>query len=239
MPRKKVTSDITDKVETLSQTGDSEESYSFEFNTNLVNWGNVLFNSSVSLDISPSTVKRWLNDPMLFNKELRDLSRKLYNSNGIYTNTIDYMIALPTLDRVVYSTDKDSSKFKKNKKKFLEALRKLKDKITTRDILLKLAIDGIAFYYFENTEVEDFKTGMLTDDDISKMTEINENFNCSLISLPTNYCKIIGTKNSSYVMAFNLSYFDQFTSNGLSNKLKKYPKEIREKYKSRIRKYNI
>ncbi|MCM3273911.1 hypothetical protein, partial [Paenibacillus elgii] len=109
-------------------------------------------------------------------------------------------------------------------------LMKIKDTLFVRDALLRLGLDGVAFYYYESNESKHLN-GFLSDIDIDAITEINSDFNCSMITLPTDYCKIIGMKNSSYLVAFNLSYFDQFTSNGRSKKLISYPKEIRDGYK--------
>jgi len=59
------------------------------------------------------TVKGWLKDHNTYNEELRNVSRVLYNSNGVYTNVVDYMVSLPTLDRVVFSRDSSHSRYKK------------------------------------------------------------------------------------------------------------------------------
>jgi hypothetical protein len=204
--------------------------HSYEFNTSLseiefmTKWD---YYNVINYD----QVKNWLRDAVRNNHHLRKTSRYLYNLNGIYTNVIDYMISLPTLDRVVYSLNQKHSRFKKNKEKYLLALRKIKDKLIVRDILRKLAIDGTSFYYFEVAESADFPK-YLSDTEIDIISELNAEFNCSIIPLPTDYCKIVGRKNSSYVIAFDMSYFDQFLSKGLSLKLKRYPKEIRNHYRT-------
>ena len=38
-----------------------------------------------------------VRDPMANNKILREISLILYGTSGIYTNTVDYMTAMPTL----------------------------------------------------------------------------------------------------------------------------------------------
>lgn len=204
-----------------------EESY--EVNSRLAH---IVWNDDF-YDIHIDTLKKWIDQPMLYNKQIRDISRKLYNSNGIYTNVIDYTVAIPTLDRVVYSYDKQSENYQANKKKFIEALRIFKDKIVTRDLLFKLALEGIAFAYFETNMADPIEREFLNDDMVNNMVSINQSqgFNCSVVSLPTDYCSIVGIKNSSYVIAFDMQYFDQFIGKGLSKKLRSYPKEIREKYK--------
>lgn len=208
-----------------------EESY--EYNS-FLNLEGVYWNEDSAYDyVNPLTIKTWIKDPMRFNKQLRALSRRLYSANGIYTNVIDYMSALPTLDSVIYSRNKSNSNYVNNKEKFIDSLEKIKHKITTRDIILKLAIDGIYFGYLQTKESND-NTKYLSDFDIDQITSLNTkedvDFNCSVFPLPTSYCKIVGRKNSSYTIAFDLQYFDQFISNGRSLKLLKFPKEIREKY---------
>lgn len=202
---------------------------SYEFNTNLSQMDFVI-NWDYMNVINYDQVKNWLKDAVKFNYPLRKTSRYLYNLNGVYTNVIDYMVSLPTLDKVVFSLNQNHSRFKKHKEKYLLTLRKIKDKLIVRDILRKSAIDGTSFYYFEVTESQDFPKYM-TDLEVDVISEINAEFNCSVLPLPTDYCKIVGRKNSSYVVAFDMSYFDQFISNGLSLKLKRYPKEIREHYR--------
>src|SRR5699024_9344049 len=175
------------------------------------------------------SVKQWLKDHNRYNKELRDLSEYLYNANGVYTNTVDYMVALPTLDGVVHSSNSNHKNYKENKNKFNQALKKIREKSTVRDMLYKGAISGTAFYYFDSNKPQKFPK-YLSDADIDDITEINEDFNCSVLPLPIDYCRIIGTLNMSPQVAFDCSYFDQFMSRGQSKKLRRYPKEIRRAY---------
>jgi hypothetical protein len=100
-----------------------------------------------------------------------------------------------------------------------------------RDALYKGMRDGTAFYYCETSKPIIDKSKFLSDYDVESITEINAlDMNVSLVSLPIDYCQIIGLKNSSYVVAFNLEYFNDFTGEKLERKLRKYPKEIRDGY---------
>lgn len=203
---------------------------SYEYNTNLSSLESLVMGTYYST-INYEQVKGWLKDHNLSNKNIRRTSRFLYNSNGVYTNVIDYMVALPTLDKVVYSINRSNAGYKQAKEKYLLALHKMKDNIVARDILFKAALEGVAFYYFETAEAQSLPSYM-SDLDIDSISEINDaDFNCSVIPLPTDFCRIIGRKNSSYVIGFDMSYFDQFLSNGLSVKLKRFPKEIRNHYR--------
>ena len=205
---------------------------SYEFNTNLSSLeGLVLGNYYNTINVEQ--VKGWLKNHVEYNSQIRRTSRVLYNSNGIYTNVIDYMVSLPTLDKVVYSLNRESAKFKKNKARYVTALKKMKDNLIARDIIFKLALEGTAFYYFETSKTSSLPQ-YFNDIEADNISEINavDDINCAATPLPTDYCRIVGQKNSSYVVAFDMSYFDQFRSNGLSLKLKRFPNEIRTHYKA-------
>lgn len=175
-----------------------------------------------------------VKDPIANNKLLRELSNILYSTNGTFTNTVDYMTAMPTLDKVIVPHGKNLSKRKRNKELMESTLRTIKDKEVVRDALCRGMIDGIAFYYFETTGKPSLLQKMLSDFDVHSIAEINEfGINASIISLPVDYTEIVGIKNNSYVIAFNLDYFDIAGGETAEQKLKKFPKEIREAYNSR------
>ncbi len=180
---------------------------------------------------SPETISNLIANPIEYNEELRRLSRQIYNQNGIVTNTIDYMTSLPTLDSVLVSKGRSKSKSKKYKEKVREALQIIKDKEFIRDALFKGMLDGTAFYYCETTSPIKDKSKFISDGEIENINEINSiDFNISIVSLPADYCRIRGLKNSSYVIAFDLRYFTNCEGEKLERKLKKYPKEIRDGY---------
>ena len=93
-------------------------------------------------------------------------------------------------------------------------------------------MDGISFYYVEvkNRQIDDRAT--LSDRDVESITEINEAVRASAISLKPEFTKIIGLKNSSPVLAFDLSYFDTgvgeepLNQNSVSSQ-KKFAKRMR------------
>ena len=183
---------------------------------------------------SPELMAEIVKNPMANNKTLRDISLILYGSNGTYTNTVDYMVALPTLDKVIVAHGDKETKKRKNKNLMLSALHTIKDKEIIRDALFKGMVEGVAFYYFETTARPIQNTKMMTDYDVMSISEINElGINASVIALPVDYTRIVGIKNSSYVLAFNLDYFDEASGESCEKKLKKYPKEIREAYRNR------
>jgi len=183
---------------------------------------------------SAESLASLVRDPMQNNSLLREISLILYGSNGTYTNTVDYMTALPTLDKVIVSHGDSEKKKRRNKDLMLSTLRTIKDKEVIRDALFKGMVEGVAFYYFETTDRPYSNKRMLTDYDVACISEINElGINASVISLPVDYTRIVGIKNSSYVLAFNLDYFNDASGEPCEQKLRKYPKEIREAYRHR------
>lgn len=175
-----------------------------------------------------------VRDPIANNEILRELSMILYGTNGAFTNTVDYMTAMPTLDKVIVTHGRSKNKKKQNKELMESVLRTIRDKEVIRDALFRGMIEGLAFYYFETTTTPVSRQKFLTDYDVDSVMEINElGVNASIVSLPTKYTKIVGRKNSSYVIAFNLDYFDIADGESREKKLRKYPKEIREAYEHR------
>lgn len=194
-------------------------------------YSNYYFGLNIFDIFSQEQLADLVRDPMANNQILRELSLILYGTNGTYTNTVDYMCAMPTLDKVIVTHGKNKTKKKQNKELMESALRTIKDKEIIRDALFKGMIEGIAFYYFETTSRPQSNKKTMTDYDVESIVEINElGINASVISLPVDYTKIIGIKNSSYVIAFNLDYFDVADGEVREKKLRKYPKEIREAY---------
>lgn len=175
-----------------------------------------------------------VRDPIANNEILRELSMILYGTNGAFTNTVDYMTAMPTLDKVIVTHGRSKNKKKQNKELMESVLRTIRDKEVIRDALFRGMIEGLAFYYFETTTTSASRQKFMTDYDVDSVMEINElGVNASIVSLPTKYTKIVGRKNSSYVIAFNLDYFDIADGESREKKLRKYPKEIREAYERR------
>jgi len=179
----------------------------------------------------PEQITALVKDPIGNNKTLRDISRMLYGTNGTYTNTVDYMTAMPTLDNVIVPHGKNKNKRKINKELMESALRIIKHKEVIRDALWRGMVDGIAFYYFETTGALPLSRKTLNDHDIANLIEINDiKLNASVFPLPADYTEIVGRRNNSYVIAFNLDYFSAANGEDPETKVKKFPKEIRDAY---------
>lgn len=184
--------------------------------------------------VDPSHLLWIIQHPMEYNKEIRDISNRLYSSNGNFRNTVDYMKALPTLDYVVTNYVKDNNS-KLHKEIMDYALNKMKHKEIIRDAIHKGCVDGIAFYYFVVGERRLSNKKSMSYWDAHNISEINAlkpklaKMNLAVINLPVDYCRIIGIKNNSYIVAFDLDYFNEGEETNTS-KLRKYPKEIQDAY---------
>lgn len=213
----------------------SELSNTHEFQTYATSLGNNtswLFGSNLSGIFDSDSIKSMIQDPMGNNERLRELSRVVYNSNGIVANTVDKMVSLPTLDKVVVPYGESKQKKKKNQAAAQTALNSLRDKELVRDCIHNALVDGIGFYYIEVKERKIRDKGTMSNKDIESITEINEDLRASAINLQPEFTRIIGLKNSSPVLAFDLSYFESNAGamESAESKLKKFPAEIRKAY---------
>lgn len=194
-----------------------------------------IYRCSISTAFSADEIRLILHDPIVNHSLTRKLAMFVYNSEGVVTNAIDYMVSLPCLDRVVYSKKRSFGKNKVNKNKdlMLSVLEKINDKQFIRDVLFTDMNEGTSFYYFETTSAKVDKTEFMRDYDVENIIEINDlGLNASMIPLPYEYCKIVGRRNGRYVVAFNLAYFDECSTSeeDKQRKLKKNPAEIRNAY---------
>ena len=96
----------------MSENSDIFESQSY--NSVVLNDTAWLFGTNISGMFDPSSIKSMVQDPMGNNAKLRELSRVVYNANGIVTNTVDKMVALPTLDKVIVPYGDSKIKKKNN-----------------------------------------------------------------------------------------------------------------------------
>lgn len=186
------------------------------------------------LDVyKPEDLIALVKDPMGNNKILREISLMLYGTNGSYTNTVDYMCALPTLDSVIVPYGKNVEKRKRNKEIMESTLRTIRHKEIIRDMLWKGMVEGAAYYYFETAERPLSKQKTMSDFDVDSIVEINDiGLNAYCHALPADYTKIVGFKNNSYVIAFNLDYFDHRMENA-DQAVRKWPKEIRDAWNAK------
>ena len=241
-PRKNpVVEENTSSSPTISDTSNSSQTNpKYEFNSFFTSSDSFLFNSLYSCGIydyfGKEEIECVFRDPVFYHDVAIRLSNFVYTKNGIVSNSIDYMTALPCLDRIVISkSQKSTPTVKKNKELMKSTLETINDKKFLRNALFTEMVDGIAFFYFEIREKRTFdRNKYMTDYDVENIVEINDRgINVDIISLPWQYTKIVGKRNGRYVLAFNLRYFDDFTGDTKKRKLKKYPKEIVEGYEKK------
>lgn len=219
---------------------------SYEINAFVGKWQRVndTWSAIVNSEFNDFEINQIFNDPITNHWSARRLSNLLYNKNGIVSNTIDYMTALPRLDRVINCryyggnifgkiTERISQeKITKYKALVDETLRNINDKVFIRDALFTEMRDGICFYQFEPSVDIKEDNDLISEYDIENMLELNlKAGKPALITLPYDYTRIIDcTSSGSYELAFNLKQFDQIDKQKKKYRLKYMPKEIRDAY---------
>lgn len=209
-----------------------------EFNSNEIELNSLSYNSfslgRLDTDNIPmSDLKQYVKYPMIYNEILRTISKQSYAQNGIYGQTIDKMVALPTLSYITTLRSK-SKQIKNNKTKFNTLLKILNIDRTTRDILRHLFIDGTYIGILRSTTASNKKvdTGAITIESLDRLEGLSLDDNFMIQPLDLDYCKIVGFQNNISVAAFDMMYFDQFKYGGLLNEIKNFPKEFMKAYLS-------
>ena len=176
-------------------------------------------------------ILRIIKDPMTYNQEARALSRAIYSVSGIVTNVIDYMVALPVLNPVIVPHGESANKKRKNKQTVRDIWRSIRGEEVIRDALMSVLIEGVYFGYFETIERPLNKDTSLDDWMVNNIIELNETgLSVAMISLNPDYTRIVGIKDGTYKLAFDLSYFTMHDQVPLEVKLRQFPKEIRKAY---------
>lgn len=211
-------------------------SHTYEYNSYFGSIASAnIFGCNLYDEFTPEEIRSIVKDPIANHDLTRRLAMFVYNSEGVVTNSIDYMVSLPCLDRVIYGKKRlfGKTKLNKNKDLMLSTLENINDKQFIRDALFTDMNEGNCFYYFEVTKKPNDNTKALSDYDVENIIELCDmGMNASVIPLPYEYTKIVGRKNNRNVIAFNLRYFDEkcVTQDEKNRKLKKYPTEIRNGY---------
>ena len=220
------------QIESQQQTETNTQSTPSLSNSNEIELNSLSY-SSFSLNrldtdnISMSDLKQYVKYPMIYNEILRVISEQAYNSQGLYSNIIDYMIAIPTLSYITTMRN-NTSEFKEKKKKFNLLLKLLNHDRSTRDILRSLFIDGTYIGILRDSTANNKKldTSAVLIDSIDRIEGLSLDDNFMIQPIDLDYCKIIGFQNNVSIAAFDMMYFDQFKYGGLVNEIKNYPKEF-------------
>lgn len=228
----------TNTSEVNSTTSDTTYEYNSYVTSSETSLFESLFNCGIYDYFRKDEIESVFRNPISYHDVAIRLSNFVYTKNGIVSNSIDYMTALPCLDRIVISKAGKTTKNVKSDKELMKStLEKINDKKFIRNALFTEMIDGIAFFYFETKQRAVDHNKYMTDYDVENIVEINElGINVTIITLPWQYTKIVGKRNGRYVLAFNLRYFDDFTGDTRERKLRKYPQEIVKGYEERRQK---
>ncbi|WP_226035619.1 hypothetical protein [Aquibacillus saliphilus] len=151
----------------------------------------------------------FLDNPQKNQKQLRDLSNYLYNTNANYRRLILYFSNLLTFDYVVDSADdldKDKVELDKFKKQYSQAIQQLENMNISHEMLkvLKTSFKEDVFYGYEYSTFESY----------------------FIQKLNPNYCRVSGFEDGVYTFEFDFSYFD---NKDIS--VESYAQEFQNKYK--------
>ena len=214
-----------------SETNTSPLSTSNEIELNSLSYNSFSLGTLDTDNISMSDLKQYVRYPMIYNEILRTISEQAYDAQGVYSNTIDYSIAIPTLSYITTMRNK-TSQMKDKKKKFNTMLKLLNHERTTRDILRHLFIDGTYIGILRDTIAsnKNIDTGSMSVESIDRIEGLSLDDNFMIQPLDLDYCKIIGFQNNVSIPAFDMMYFDQFKYGGLLNEIKNFPKDFVKAY---------
>lgn len=223
--------------EMISETMDGSPDY--ELNTHIhQEYINMAFGHDKDSPLSSLMLRKYIKNPFEHIEELRNAARWAYHSNGVVSAGIDYLRSMHTLDGVVVTKSRSDGtypdNYQKNKAKMEATLNTIHYKQVIRDGLFCDANDGMYAAYFE-TKVSAPKLGRyLSDYDIENIYEINElGVNATVVPLPIDRVRIVGRRNNSYQIAFDLRYFDEMDERTRKIRLSAMPKEIQDGWTSR------
>ncbi len=182
-------------------------------------------------NFSMEQLKEYIKYPMIYNRILRTISKQAYSANGIYGNTVDYCVAIPTLDSFTVCRNKNKQN-KTKKQKFNLILKLLNHKRTVRDILRHLFIDGMYVGVLRDTTASNKNVDTINIDTLDRIEGLSLDDNFMIQPLNLDYCKIVGFQNNVSIAAFDMQYFDQFKYGGLIHEIKNFPFEFVKAYNS-------
>lgn len=212
------------------------------FNTKISSSYSIVFseNELRGAPYSTGKITDMAKNPMRHIKELREWSSWAYYSNGTISTAIDGLASMHALDYFVIAKAKKNSNNSKQKNAVVRNMNKVLSSIRIKEVIRNAvfcdAKDGMYVGYLEVRNHIPSNKQTFTDYELDGMVEINDrNSNISIVSLPIDYVRIIGRRNSCYEAAFDLRYFDGMTEDQRKLALREMPKQIQngwERYHS-------
>jgi len=216
-------------INTPSLSPESETSHAVELNS--MSMTSYMFQEALTTGISLEQLKLYCKYPMRYSRALRKLSREMYSMNGILTNTVDYYVSIPSLDKITICYDNTPQNQKKRKLYDL-MIDKINHKLTTRDILLKLCLDGMYVGFMRNTKASNkdvvIQQGIV--DSMQILEGLSMDDSMMIQPLDLDFCRILGFQNNDYVVGFDMMYFNAFVGNDLLGEIKNFPPEFVKAY---------
>lgn len=184
-------------------------------------------------DYTMNDINTFISSPMTYNKQARALSRMFYNTNGLFSNVIDYSVSIPSLNRIVSIIDDkkiDKSLIVKEDK-VIELSSLIGHKSSTRDVMRQLLLEGTYIGILRDTY--DTVKPILSGGNVESIEEI-EGLNIAegvmIQPLNLDYCKVIGLSGATQIAAFDMSYFDNYKYGGLLSEIRNFPKDFLKAY---------
>lgn len=161
---------------------------------------------SAILKYDIETINKWLNSPVTYENQLRQLSQYFYNVSSLYKLIIRYMALMPTYAYTVIPSElPEKIDKKKLKNQYLKSLKQI-DKMNLEFEMIKALIIAFredTFYGYEHESKDSY----------------------FIQPLEAKYCRISSIEDGVYNFAFDFSYFDTYKES-----LELFPDEFRKKY---------
>ena len=163
--------------------------------------------SALTTKYTYDMVLRFLDNPVTSQKQLRQLSRYLYNTSSNYKRLVDYFSSMLRFDYVVEPYDLDLEKIKIDtfKKQYNTILKQLETMNLPHELsrVLTTSFKEDVFYGYEHQTDESY----------------------FIQKIDPDFCQISSIEDGVFNYSFDFSYFDAHKSS-----LRKYPQEFIEKY---------
>ncbi|MBO5970245.1 MAG: hypothetical protein J6S14_17330 [Clostridia bacterium] len=177
---------------------------------NTIRDANSNVNKTMSLSrYTKSSVNTYLENPETNEKQLRDLSRYLYNTSSQYRRLLQYFSQMLIWSYIMYPMNVDVATADPEtiRKAYLKALK-------------SMSVINAAHEFGKAMEIS-FKEGVF----YGFINETKDSF--QFLPLDPDYCRINAVEDGCYTYQFDLSYFDMYT-----DELELYPTDFQTAYNS-------